>query len=224
MAANYVLDQKGRLLTTVFPAYRGDASIGAQEVIEVSVDLSIIGSATTVNSATLGIQSLLPNANAGLGAGDSIDIAVLPSNFQVQSVQFQWDLNAPTPDAVPVGNLTGLTGIGISLGRTVVGNSDRSTVQTVSGFTPSATTYMSAVASYTGSAFAAPSLVYTTGTDFLPYNTPGVNASAVTLPAAPNTAGVYVLRMTISSLTGGASTGIKSGKFRFRIGGIAYNT
>jgi hypothetical protein len=33
---------------------------------------------------------------------------------------------------------------------------------------------------------------------------------------------VYVLRLTIGTLTGGSSTGVKAGKFRFRVGGIVY--
>jgi hypothetical protein len=217
MAATYITDQKGRLLTSVFPAYRGDASIGGSEVIEVTVDLSQVGSGTTLANG-LGVQSGLPNAGIGLSANDSIDVAVLPYNFQVQSVQFTYDLNAPTPDAVPVGNLTGLTGMPLSVGRYCVSSADRTSNITVATFTGSATTYASAVAVYTGSAYAAPQLLYTTGTDFLPYNTPGTNASVVT----GTVQGLYVLRLTIGTLVGGSSTGVKSGKFRIRVGGIVY--
>jgi hypothetical protein len=216
--ANYITDQKGRLLTTVFPAYRGDASIGGQEVIEVTVDLSLIGTGTT--TANLGVQSTLPNAGVGLIAADSIDIATLPYNFQVQSVQFMYDLNAPTPDILPAGNLTGLTGLTYSLGRFAVSAADRATAITVAGFTAAATTYANAATLTASSAFTQPSLIYTAGTDYLPYNTPGVNASAVTGTINP----VYVLRFTVGTLTGGSSTGVKSGRFRFRIGGIAYGT
>ena len=218
MAATYVLDQKGRLLTTVFPTIRGDGAIGGFEVIEVSVDLSVVGSATSATSSTLGVQTALPNSGVGLGVGDSIDIAVLPYNFQVRTVQFMQDLNAPTPDAVPVGNLTGLTGVTFSLGRYCVSTADRSTAITVSGFTGSATTYANASAWYTASAYVAPQLVYTTGTDFLAYNKPG-SGSIVTGAVD----GVYVLRLTVGTLTGGSSTGIKSGKFRIRVAGVAYN-
>jgi hypothetical protein len=212
--ANYILDQKGRLLTTVFPAYRGDASIGGAEVIEVTVDLSQIGTGT--NLTTLGTQSGFPNAGVGLNAADTIDIAVLPYNFQIQSVQLIADTNAPTPDVLIGGNLTGLTGLTYSLGRYCVAPTDRSTAVTVTGFTAAATTYANAATLMTGSAMNASSLIYTTGTDFLPYITPAASGSLET------TAGVYVLRLTIGTLTGGSSTGIKSGKFRFRVGGIAY--
>jgi len=214
MAANYITDQKGRLLTTVFTDYRGDAAIGGQEVLEATVDLSTIGTGTSLSA--LGVQSQLPNSNVGLIAGDSIDIAVLPYNFQVQSVQLIVDTNAPTPDVLPGGNLTGLTGLTYSLGRYCVSTADRSTAVTVSGFTGAATTYANAATLMTGSAANASTLVYTTGTDFLPWITPAASGSLAT------TAGVYVLRFTIGTLTGGSSTGVKTGKFRFRIGGIAY--
>jgi hypothetical protein len=208
--ANYITDQKGRLLTAVFPAYRGDASIGGQEVIEVTVDLSQIGTGTSLSA--LGIQTGFPNAGVGVIAADTIDIAVLPYDFQVQSVQFIMDTNAPTPDVVPAGNLTGLTGLTASLGRFAVSTTDRSTAVTVTGFTGAATTYAT-----TQSVFANGStLWYTTGTDFLPWITPAASGSLATVP------GVYVLRLTIAALTGGSSTGIKAGKFRIRVGGIAY--
>ena len=212
--ANYILDQKGRLLSTVFPAYRGDASIGGQEVIEVTVDLSQIGTGTSLSA--LGVQSGFANAGVGVIATDTIDIATLPYNFQVQSVQLVADTNAPTPDVLPAGNLTGLTGLTYSLGRFCVATSDRSTAVTVSGFTGAATTYANAATLSTGSAMNASSLVYTTGTDFLPWITPAASGALATV------AGVYVLRMTVGTLTGGSSTGVKAGKFRFRIGGIAY--
>jgi len=215
--ANFITDQKGRLLTTVFPAYRGDASVGGQEVLEVTVDLSQVGSGTTIANG-LGVQSTLPNAGIGLLAADTIDIAALPYNFQVQAVQFMNDVNAPTPDILPGGNLTGLTGLTVSLGRFCVSTADRSTAVVVSGFTGAATTYANASAIYASSLFAAPSLLYTAATDFLPWNTPGTG-SAVT----GTQAGVYVLRMTIGTLTGGSSTAVKTGKFRFRVTGVAYN-
>ena len=209
--ANYILDQKGRLLTTVFPAYRGDASVGGSEVMEVTVDLSLVGTGTSLSA--LGVQSGFANAGVGLSASDTVDVAVLPYNFQVQSVQFVMDTNAPTPDVVPAGNLTGLTGLTASLGRYCVSTADRSTAVTVSGFTGSATTYAT-----TQSVFANGSaLWYTTGTDFLPWITPAASGALATA------AGVYVLRLTVAALTGGSSTGVKAGKFRIRIGGIAYN-
>jgi hypothetical protein len=212
--ANYITDQKGRLLTSVFPAFRGDASIGGSEVIEVTVDLSQIGTGTSLSA--LGVQSGFPNAGVGLNAADTVDIAVLPYNFQVQSVQFIADTNAPTPDILPAGNLTGLTGLTYSLGRYAVATADRSTAVTVTGFTGAATTYASGATLSTGSAINGSSLIYTTGTDFLPYITPAASGSLET------TAAVYVLRLTIGTLTGGSSTGVKAGKFRFRVGGIVY--
>jgi len=215
MAANYITDQKGRLLTSVFTDYRGDSSIGGPEILESTIDLSTIGSSTAWTN--LMVPSTLPNAGVGLGAGDSIDIAVLPYNFQVQAVQFIADTNAPTPDILPTGNLTGLTGLTYSLGRYCVSTVDRATAVTVTGFTPSATTYANAATLMTGSAMNGSSLVYTTGTDFLPYITPAASGSLETAP------GVYVLRLTIGTLTGGSSTGIKTGKFRLRIAGVAYN-
>jgi hypothetical protein len=166
--ANYITDQKGRLLTSVFPAFRGDASIGGSEVIEVTVDLSQIGTGTSLSA--LGVQSGFPNAGVGLNAADTVDIAVLPYNFQVQSVQFIADTNAPTPDILPAGNLTGLTGLTYSLGRYAVATADRSTAVTVTGFTGAATTYASGATLSTGSAINGSSLIYTTGTDFLPKN------------------------------------------------------
>ena len=212
--ANYILDQKGRLLSTVFPSYRGDASIGGQEVIEITVDLSQVGTGTSLSA--LGVQSGFANAGVGLNAADTVDIATLPYNFQVQSVQFIADTNAPTPDVVPSGNLTGLTGLTYSLGRYCVSTADRSTAVTVTGFTGAATTYANAATLFTGGAMNGSSLVYTAGTDFLPWITPAASGSLATA------AGVYVLRLTIGTLTGGSSTGVKAGKFRFRVGGVAY--
>lgn len=216
MAATYITDQKGRLLSSFMTDYRGDASIGGPEILETTIDLSLIGSGTTLVNG-LGVQSALPNAGVGLITGDSIDVAILPYNFQVQAVQLIVDTNAPTPDVVPGGNLTGLTGLTYSLGRYCVSTADRATAVTVSGFTGAATTYASAATLSTSSAANASSLVYTTGTDFLPWITPAASGSLATA------AGVYVLRFTIGTLTGGSSTGVKTGKFRFRIAGIAYN-
>jgi len=219
MAANYVTDQKGRLLTTVFTDYRGDASIGGPEILESTIDLSIVGSGTTYSN--LGVQSTLPNGGLGLGAGDSIDIAVLPYNFQTQYVQLLADTNLPTPDVYP----TGVTGAGAtgtitalthSLGRYCVSTADRFTAVTVSGFTPAATTYINAGSLVTASAINQSSLVYTTGTDFLPWGTPAASGALAT------TAGVYVLRWTVGAFTGTA-TNLKTGRFRIRVVGIAYN-
>lgn len=208
--ANYITDQKGRLLSSVFPAYRGDASIGGQEVIEVAVDLSQVGTGTSLSA--LGVQSGFANSGVGLIATDTVDVAVLPYNFQVQSVQFLMDTNAPTPDVVPAGNLTGLTNLTASLGRYCVSTADRSTAVTVTGFTGAATTYATTQSVFSNGS----SLWYTTGTDFLPWITPAASGSLATA------SGVYVLRLTIAALTGGSSTGIKAGKFRIRVGGIAY--
>lgn len=215
--ANFILDQKGRVLANQFGAFRGDASVGGQEVLEVTVDLSQIGTGTSLTA--LGTQTGFPNAGVGVIATDTIDIATLPYNFHVQSVQLMYDLNSPTPDILPAGNLTGLTGLTYSLGRFAVSSADRSGAITVAGFSNSAVTYASALTLTASSAFTQPVLIYTTATDFLPYNTPGTAASAVTGLVAP----LYVLRLTIGTLTGGSSTGIKAGKWRFRVGGIAYN-
>ena len=208
--ANYILDQKGRLLSSVFPAYRGDASLGGQEVVEVTVDLSQIGTGT--NLSALGVQTGFPNAGVGVIATDTIDVALLPYNFQVQSVQVIVDTNAPTPDVVPAGNLTGLTNLTVNVGHQAVLTSDRSTVATISGFTPSATVFATGQSVFSN----ASALTYTTATAFLPWATPAASGSLTTLPA------VYVLRVAIAALTGGSSTGIKAGKFRIRVGGIAY--
>lgn len=222
--ANFILDQKGRLLTTVFPDYRGDASIGGQEVIEVTVDFSQVGANNTI--AQLGTQSGLPNSGLGLAAADTLDIAVLPYNFQVQSVAFIADTNAPTPDVYPIGVTAGgaagtLTALTYSLGRYAVSAADRSTAATITtqngtAFTAAATTYASSASLVTGSVFNGSALAYTTGTDFLPYITPAASGSMETIPA------VYVLRLTIGTITG-TTTNLKVGKFRFRIAGIAYN-
>jgi hypothetical protein len=209
--ANYIADQKGRLLTTVFPSYRGDAAIGGQEVIEVTVDLSVIGTGTNV--ASLGTQSGFPNSGVGVIATDTIDVAVLPYNFQIQSVQLIIDTNAPTPDVVPVGNLTGLTNLTVNVGDQAVLVSDRATTAAISGFTPSATAYSTGTSVFAN----ATSLLYTAGTRYLPYTTPAASGSLTTAPA------VYVLRIAVAALTGGSSTGIKAGKFRLRVGGIAYS-
>ena len=208
--ANYILDQKGRLLSSVFPAYRGDASLGGQEVIEVTVDLSQIGTGT--NLAALGVQTGFPNAGVGVIATDTIDVAVLPYNFQVQSVQLVVDTNAPTPDVVPAGNLTGLTNLTINVGHAAVLSSDRATAATITGYTPSATAFASASSVFSNAA----TLPYTTAAVFTPWNTPGGTGSLSTVAAT------YVLRVAIAALTGGSSTGIKAGKFRLRVGGIAY--
>jgi len=226
MAANYVTDQLGRVLTTVFTDYRGDASIGGPEILETTIDLSIIGSNTTFSNVSS--RTTLPNGGLGLAAGDSIDVAVLPYNFQVQAVQFIADTNAPTPDIIPTGvQATGaagtLTALTYSLGRYLVSTADRATAITVGAgvqggaFTGSATTYASAANLITASAMNASALVYTAGTDYLPWINTGTG-SIVT----GTQAGVYVLRLTVGAFTGTA-TNLKTGKFRFRIAGIAYN-
>ena len=92
--ANFTQDQKGRLLSTVFPAYRA-GQIGGLQVMEVTVDLSVIGS-----SAVLGAQSTLPNAGLGLAVADTFDAAVMPKNFQTLYVQFLLDTTVPIPDIV----------------------------------------------------------------------------------------------------------------------------
>lgn len=204
--ANFIVDQKGRLLTTVFPAVRGDAALGSQEVIEVSVDLSQIGSGTSL--AGLGVQTTLPNSGTGLAAADSIDVAVLPYNFQVQSVHFILDTNMPTPDVVA--QPTTLSVATFNIGDAAVLNSDRSTAATITGYTPSATAYATGQAATAN----ASALVYTTGTRFLPYAVPAASGTLTTAAAA------YVLRLTVNTLTG--ATRITGGKFRIRVAGIIY--
>lgn len=214
--ANFITNQKGQLLTTTFPAFRGDGSIGGYETMVVTVDLSTIGSGTT--TATLGTQSTLPNAGLGLAAGDTIDIAVLPSNMQIQAVQLVADTNAPSPDVLPSG-VTGtgtggtLTALTYSLGRVAVSAADRATAVVVTGFTAAGTTYATLAALVTASAINQSALVYTTGTDFLPAITPAASGSLSTV--AP----VYVLRLTVGAITGTA-TNLRTGKFRFRLSGI----
>lgn len=107
--ATYTQDQKGRLLTTVFPAFRGDGSIGGAEVLEVTVDLSLVGSSTI-----LGTASGFPNSGAGFAAADIFTVAVLPKNAQVLAVQFLLDTTAATPDVPTTG--TGLTAATINVG------------------------------------------------------------------------------------------------------------
>jgi len=217
--ANFILDQKGRLLNTVFSSVRGDGAIGGNELIEVTIDLSQVGSGTSLTS--LGTQSSFPNSGLGLAAADTIDVAVLPYNFQIQSVQLIADTNAPTPDVIPSG-VTGagaagtLTALTYSLGRFHVAATDRSTSQNPTGFTGAATTYANAQNLVAASAMNASSLIYTTATDFLPYITPASSGSLET------SAGFYVLRWTVGTITGTA-TNLRAGRFRYRINGAAFN-
>lgn len=214
--ANLITNQKGQLLTTVFPTFRGDGAIGSFETMEVTVDLSTIGSGLSVTS--LGTQTTLPNAGLGLAAADSIDIAVLPGNMQVQSIQLLADTNAPSPDIYPTGVTAGgaagtLTALTYSLGRFAVAPVDRLTPVTVTGFTPLATTYATGAALVTASVINQSTLVYSNGTDFLPVITPAASGSLSTvLP-------VYVLRLTIAAITG-TTTNLRTGKFRFRVSGL----
>ena len=185
----------------------------------VSVDLSTVGSGTSLTA--LGTQSGLPNAGLGLAAADTIDIAVLPANMQVQSVSLIADTNAPYPDVIPTGVTAGgavgtLTALTYSLGRVAVSPADRATAVTVTGFTPLATTYANAAALVTASALNQSTLAYTAATDFLPAITPAASGSLSTI--AP----VYVLRLTVGTITGTA-TNLRSGKFRLRIAGILHD-
>lgn len=109
--ATYTQDQKGRLLTTIFPTIRGDGGIGGAEIMEVTVDLSLIGSSTT-----LGQASGFPNANAGFAAADIFEVATLPMNAQVLAVQLILDNTAVTPD-VPV-TASGLSVATVNVGDT----------------------------------------------------------------------------------------------------------
>lgn len=81
MATNVTTDLKGRTLTTVFPAYRGDGSIGGPEVLEVTVDTSL---------------------TAGLNVtGDTMVVAAIPKNSFVSHVQVLFDnTQTPTPDVL----------------------------------------------------------------------------------------------------------------------------
>lgn len=217
--ANFITNQKGQLLTTTIPAIRGDGAIGGYKIMVATIDLSVIGSGTALTN--LGQQTTLPNGGLGLAAADTIDIAVLPANMQVQSVSLIADTNAVYPDIIPTGVTAGgtvgtLTALAYSLGRFAVSPLDRSSAVVVSGFTGAATTYANAASLVTASALNQSTLVYTTATDFLPAITPA--ASGALSIIAP----VYVLRLTIGAITGTA-TNLKTGKFRFRIAGILHD-
>ena len=133
-------------------------------------------------------------------------------------------VNVPTapPAVTPVGITSGygalgtLTALTYSLGRVAVSPADRATAVTVTGFTPLATTYANAAALVTASALNQSTLAYTAATDFLPAITPAASGSLSTI--AP----VYVLRLTVGTITGTA-TNLRSGKFRLRIAGILHD-
>ena len=217
--ANFITNQKGQLLTTTIPAIRGDGAIGGYKIMVATIDLSVIGSGTALTN--LGQQTTLANGGLGLAAGDTVDIAVLPANMQVQSVSLIADTNAVYPDVIPTGVTAGnaagtLTALTFSLGRVAVSPLDRATAVTVAGFTPAGTTYATLASLVTASAINQSTLLYTAATDFLP------SITAAATGALSIIAPVYVLRLTIGAITG-TTTNLKSGKFRFRIAGILHD-
>lgn len=196
--ANFIMDQKGRLLTTVFPAYRL-ASIGGPEVLEVTVDLSQIGSNNVLSS--LGVQSGLPNGGLGLAIADSIDIAVLPAHSAIRNVEFVLDPTQPTPDIVAATSQTGpLTVCTVDVGDKAVLLSDFQSTASVTNYTPSNTRVLIGQSILT----AGNTLLATTS---VLYPRPYVVAAASDYR--------FVLRMAVASLTGG--TNVKAGRFRLRI-------
>lgn len=196
--ANFIMDQKGRLLTTVCPAYRA-ASLGGPEILEVTVDLSQIGSNNVLSA--LGVQSGLPNGGLGLAISDTIDVAVLPAHSAIRSVEFLLDPTQPTPDVVAATSQAGpLTVTGFNIGDTAVLLSDYQTIATVAGYTPVA------------NRIALGQTIVTAVDAFLPvtsvlYPRPYVVAAAADYR--------FVLRMNLVAITGGIN--IKAGRFRMRI-------
>lgn len=82
--ATVTLDTKGRDLRSVLPAYRGDASIGGPEVLEV----------------TFNGPDYCTVANGYGATSDIFEVATLPKNSQIVSVQVLLDTSAATPDVV----------------------------------------------------------------------------------------------------------------------------
>jgi len=209
--ANFILDQKGRLLSTVFPTIRGDGAIGGQETMEITVDLSQIGSNNALTQ--LGQQSTLPNTNRGVAVNDTIDVAILPGNSIVNAFQLILDPNAPTPDVLPIGYSTAITSMTISVGTALVQMADRQSAVAVgtgaTAYTASNTTFATTnqlvqtaplgtcLMSFMNAGYALPSLTPIT---------------SGTIP----TASVYVVRVLIAAITG--ATYCMGGKFRMRLG------
>lgn len=197
--ANFFMDQKGRLLSTVFPTYRGDGSIGGPEVLEVTVDLSQIGANNVFSS--LGVQSGLPNGGLGLAAGDTVDVAVLPSHSAIRNVEFLLDTTQASPDVIAAPAQAGpLTVATINVGDQAVLLSDYQTAATPAGYTASATRVAGA------------QTILTANNSLLPVVAALYPRVFVTAVAADYR---FVLRVAIATVTGAAN--VKAGRFRMRI-------
>jgi hypothetical protein len=193
--ANFFMDQKGRLLSTVFPAFRGDASVGGPEIVEVTVDLSQIGANNVLSN--LGVQSAAPNAGLGLAVGDTIDVMRLPANGVIRNAQILLDTTQVTPNVLPSTPLTAAT---INIGDAAVSLLDLQTAATPAGYTASATRVASAQSIMT----AQNSLLAVTGVLY-----------PRTYYVAPASDYGYMLRIAVASLTGASN--IKTGRFRIRL-------
>ena len=202
--ANYIMDQKGRLLATSLPTIRGDAAIGGPEVMEITVDLSQIGANTTLSQ--LGTQSSFPNSGSGFAAADTFDVAYLPFNAVVKSCQVLLDTTQTTPDVLMTGNGGTLTVGTLNVGDACVLASDRATGSSGSGgYSASATRYASAVSVIAAAnSWAAATPILTA-------------RPAVVAPASDY---FYTVRIALPTLTGATYT--KSGKFRIRLEIVAF--